>query len=251
MQTGLKEQFIQQWEKYFPGAALPIAFYYADQEPQAELVKPTPGYSCLIRQLEKVRVGESLSFDANSVGCFGGKYYLGFRQSLRKNFNYFLSCGIPGELEGERYKASPELVDRQYKNNPPLVAPKPLIVFKRWDKLAESDEPAVVIFFAPADVISGLFTLANYDESDPEAVIAPMGSGCSSIVQNPLKEAQSSHPKVVLGMFDVSARPWVQPGDLTLSVPWQKFTRMVDEMDESFLITPSWEKVRSRFVRNS
>ena len=109
----------------------------------------------------------------------------------------------------------------------------------------------MVIFFAPADVISGLFTLANYDESDPQAVIAPMGSGCSSIVQNPLKEAQSSHPKVVLGMFDVSARPWVQPGDLTLSVPWQKFTRMVDEMDESFLITPSWEKVRSRFVRNS
>jgi len=26
------------------------------------------------------------------------------------HFEYFLSCGIPGKLEGERYKKSPELV---------------------------------------------------------------------------------------------------------------------------------------------
>lgn len=26
------------------------------------------------------------------------------------NFEYFLSCGIPGKLEGERYKKTPELV---------------------------------------------------------------------------------------------------------------------------------------------
>jgi hypothetical protein len=36
-------------------------------------------------------------------------------------------------------------------------------VFKRWDTLDEADSPEVVIFFAPPDVISGLFTLANAD----------------------------------------------------------------------------------------
>jgi hypothetical protein len=37
------------------------------------------------------------------------------------------------------------------------------IVFKRWDTLDEADSPEVVIFFAPPDVISGLFTLAIAD----------------------------------------------------------------------------------------
>jgi hypothetical protein len=119
-------------------------------------------------------------------------------------------------------------------------------VFKRWDKLAESDDPAVVIFFAQPDVLSGLFALANFDESDSQPVIAPMGSGCSSIVHYPYRELQSSHPRAVLGMFDVSARPWVPPGELTLAIPWPKFLRMVSEMDESFLVTESWSKVMMR-----
>ncbi len=47
-------------------------------------------------------------------------------------------------------------------------------------------------------------------------------------------------------MFDVSARPCVPAGVLTFAVPWPKFTRMVANMDESFLITSSWAKVQAR-----
>jgi hypothetical protein len=47
-------------------------------------------------------------------------------------------------------------------------------------------------------------------------------------------------------MFDVSARPGVDANSLSFSVPMQKFERMVADMDESFLITESWEKVKSR-----
>ena len=50
----------------------------------------------------------------------------------------------------------------------------------------------------------------------------------------------------VLGMFDVSARPFVKDGVLSFAVPIKKLERMVDDMDESFLITPSWDKVRGR-----
>ena len=78
--------------------------------------------------------------------------------------------------------------------------------------LDESDDPAVVIFFAKADVLSGLFTLANYDEVEPNGVIAPFGAGCSTIVMYPYLERDADRPRAVLGMFDVSARPFVQPG---------------------------------------
>ena len=93
-----------------------------------------------------------MCFDVNSVGCFGGKRYLGFSAEIMPQFEYFLSCGIPGELEGERYKKSPDLVKEVMKNTPSFKAPARFIVFKRWDKLEESDEPSVVIFFAKPDV---------------------------------------------------------------------------------------------------
>ena len=226
---------------------MPIAFYYTDDPGSAELFRFSGEQPCFIGNLEAVRNGQSLCFDAKSVACFGGKRYLGFSQNLMPNFEYFLSCGIPGKLEGERYKKTPELVHELMKSAPVLAAPAKYAVFKRWDNLdEEKDDPQIVIFFAPPDVLSGLFTLANFDEPTNEAVYCPMGAGCATIVQYPMLEHGSSHPRAVIGMFDVSARPGVEPDTLTFSVPIRKFERMVADMDESFLITNSWDKVRSR-----
>jgi uncharacterized protein (DUF169 family) len=246
MQPGLKDRFIKRWHKYFVNSELPIAFYYTDNPGDAQLVRVTEGQHCFIGDLAAARQGRTLCFDTKSIACFGGKRYLGFSQNLMPNFEYFLSCGIEGKLEGERYKKTPELVRELLKHVPTFTAPAKSIVFKRWDKLEEKDQPQVVIFFAPPDVLSGLFTLANYDEPTNEAVYCPMGAGCGTIVQYPLLEFQSKHPRAVLGLFDVSARPGVDASTLTFSVPMQKFEKMVSDMDESFLITGSWEKVKSR-----
>jgi hypothetical protein len=193
-----------------------------------------------------VRKGKSMCFDVESIGCFGGKGYLGFSEKLRPNFEYFISCGIPGEMEGERYKKSPELVKELMKNQPVFKAPAKYIVLKRWDLLEESDKLDVVIFFARPDVISGLFTLCGYDESEPNGVIAPFGAGCASIIQNPYLEKDSDQPRGFIGMFNVSARPYVSADELTFAAPINKFERMVGNMDESFLITESWKKVQKR-----
>jgi hypothetical protein len=50
-------------------------------------------------------------------------------------------------------------------------------------------------------------------------------------------------------MFDVSARPFVPKEMLTLAVPMNKFEGMIENMEESFLITPAWAKVRKRIAR--
>ncbi|MDL5501744.1 MAG: DUF169 domain-containing protein, partial [Candidatus Methanoperedens sp.] len=76
----------------------------------------------------------------------------------------------------QRYKKSPELVKELMNKQPVFRAPAKYIVFKRWDMLEESDNPAVVIFFARPDVMSGLFTLSGFDESEPNGVIAPFGA---------------------------------------------------------------------------
>jgi uncharacterized protein (DUF169 family) len=248
MDMKLADRFLGLWEKHFNGAELPLALYYTDREGRAEKVSPPPGHQCVIAVLARVRRGESLCFDVASVGCAGGKRYFGFTQELRPEFPYFLSSGIPGKLEGERYKKTPEMVREIMKTMPSFTAPARFLVFKRWDRLEEGDEPDIVVFFSPPDVLAGLFTLANYDELEP-SVFAPFSAGCGSIVQYPFIEGASAHPRAVLGMFDVSARPCVPPGILTFAVPMNKFIRMIENMPESFLITPSWEKVRRRISK--
>ncbi|OGU54918.1 MAG: hypothetical protein A2V66_02095 [Ignavibacteria bacterium RBG_13_36_8] len=246
MDNEFKDLFIKLWKKYFNDAELPICYYYTNQVGSEDIDDTKNENRCLIGNLKRVRKGHAFIFEAKSPGCTGGKRYSGFLQKLRPNFEYFLSCGIPGEMEGERYKKSPELVREYLKAHSPFIAPRKYLVFKRWDKLRKDEEPVAVIFFATADVLAGLFTLANYDHSDPNGVIAPMGAGCGSIIGYPLEESKSKNPKCVLGMFDVSARPHVPPDTLTFTIPMKRFGEMAGNMEESFLITESWRLVKNR-----
>jgi uncharacterized protein (DUF169 family) len=248
MNLEIRDHFIQQWKKYFNNADLPITFYYTDYPGNASVMSSTGKWKCLICQLQKVRSGQSLAFNSESLKCGGAKRYLGFADKIRPNFEYFLSCGIENEMEGERYIRTPQLVKELMKNQKKLNIPGKFIVFKRWDNLNEDDNPEVVIFFAPPDILSGLFTLANYDQSEPDSTITPFAAGCGSLVYFPYIEKDSGRPRAVIGMFDVSARPCVQEGVLTFSVPVVKFTKMISYMDESFLITDSWKKVQNRII---
>lgn len=249
MNLSLKEKFIKLWKKYFGHANLPIAFYYGHHLNGAKLVKPGTLPRCLIAALTPVRQGQSLAFGSLSIGCPGGRRYAGFSHEIRPDFEYFLSSGLPGKFEGERYKKSPELVREIVKNWPRFEAPGPYIIFKRWDKLEPEDEIDVIIFFSEPDILSGLFTLVNFDEALPQAVIAPMGSGCSSIITYPYLEKYSDRPRAILGLFDPSARLYTDRNELSLAIPVNKFKNMIENMEESFLITPTWRKIKKRIQK--
>jgi len=247
----LNAEFLTLWDRYFPGAELPITLFYSETADGVDKAPPSETHRCMICDLAKVRKGDALCFDLEGAVCGGAKRYLGFSQEVAPGFDFFLSCGIPGKLEGERYKKTPELVRELVATGPKFEAPAQYAVFKRWDKLAPDDEPAVVIFFAPPDVLSGLFTLAGYDMAGAEAVIAPFAAGCGSIALHPYIELSRVQPRAVLGMFDVSARPCVPADILSFAVPMPLFERMVSNMEESFLITDSWKKVKRRISAGS
>ena len=246
MDATFQDFFITRWSKYFAIADLPVCYYYTDQVRGEDLKESPIVERCLIGNLKRVQDGYAFVYDAHTPGCSGGKRYSGFSKNLRPKFEFFLSCGIPGELEGERYKKSPELVEEYLKSHPAFEAPGRYLVFKRIDKLAEDEQPFAAIFFAIPDVLAGLFTLANYDRADPFGVISPMGSGCASIISYPLEEAQSEQTHCILGMFDVSARPHMAAGKMSFALPMQRLEQMAFNMDESFLTTKSWDLVRKR-----
>jgi hypothetical protein len=142
------------------------------------------------------------------------------------------------------------MVKEYMKNQRTLPVDGKNIVFKRWDKLTEDDNPAVVIFFARPDVLSGLYTLANFDQTDPNMTITPFGAGCGTIVHYPYLESLSDNPRAIIGMFDPSARPCVPEDVLTFAVPMKRFVKMISYMEESFLITETWTTVRTRIDKS-
>lgn len=251
MDIALRDDFSGLWEKYFPGADLPITLEFRDDTGDGEIVSSPEGWRCLICQIGRVRNGASLVFNKDSITCRGGLRYSGFSHELPPHFRYFLSYGKEGDCEGERYKQTPEIVDDWEKLIPEFPSHKNNLSFKRWDKLTETDNPEVVIFFARPEVMSGLFTLANFDQSNPNGVICPMGAGCSSIILYPWLEQQKDEPNVVLGMFDPSARKCVPQDMLTMAFPMKKFEKVIGYMEESFLITKEWATVQKKITRSA
>ena len=252
MDTTLRDRFTALWQKYFPGADLPLTLEIREGPGSAKKVPPPAGHRCFICQLAMARNGTPLAFDGSSITCRGGLMYTGFSAERPPGFRFFLSSGKEGVVEGERYKQTPEIVDAWEKLIPPFSSDGKQLVFKRLDRLTEGDNPEVVIFYARAEVMSGLFTLANFDRSDPNGVICPMGAGCAYIVYYPWLEQQKpeADQKVILGMFDPSARKCVPLDVMTMAFPMKRFKNVVGFMEESFLITGTWETVKKKIERS-
>ena len=227
----------------------PLGVYYTNDKPEG--VTPKEGIQgCMIGLLQNARKkGKTVYFDKNHFGCPGGAYYMGLRESVRPNMEYFLSCGIPAEMEGERYIKTPELARKYFEKAKPRPAPATYCVFKPIEKFQGGEEPEIVVFFAPPDILSGLFTLSNYALELTDAVYTPFGSGCGTILTYPLKEVEKEQPRAILGMFDVSARLMVEREILTLSMPYSIFIKLLENVDGSFLQTESWKKVRQRIQK--
>jgi len=247
MDLAIVNEFKLKWEKYFGNTKLPLVFWYTKENPiDVHLIEKRKTWSCLIAELAKVRNGESLAFEKDAIGCNGGKRYCGFSKEITPNFDYFLSYGIPNELVGERYKKTPEIVNKFIDETEFIDANEQFLVFKRWDKLTKDDNPQVVVFFATPDVLSGLFTLSNFDCERKTNVISPFASGCASIVLHPLIESKNEYPNSIIGMFDPSSRPYLPKNLLTFAISYKRLAQMIDFMDDSFLITKSWEKIKKR-----
>ena len=245
MKLELKATFLTCWRKYFGNAELPIVFWYTYADGGTDWAEKLRGWSCIICELAKVRNGKSLVYNAERVTCGGGRRYLGYTDKMRPGFEYFLSCGNE-KTEGERYLRSPELVKEFMKHQKIMPVSGMNLVFKRWDKLEEQDQPDVVVFFSSPDVLSGLFTLANFDQPEPNGTFTPFGSGCSSIIHYPYLESLAERQRAVIGMFDPSARKCVPENTLTFAVPMKRFEKMIGYMEESFLLTDTWSVIRKR-----
>ncbi len=237
---------VDRFMEAFGMSEYPIFFRYAYEVPEGTLMPSDGVHVCIFALLAKTRKdGIPAAFSGPRHGCHGGGYYLGYHDTPRDGIEHFLSCGIPGRMEGERYLKDPEIARARIAGLTPPPAGGKFALFTRADGAQPSGDPEVVVFFASADILGGLHVLANYDRKD-EGVTAPFSSGCGAVVSFPRKERASGSNRAVLGMFDLSARPHVEPEVLTFAVPYRRFLTMAENVPESFLLTKTWGALKKR-----
>ena len=79
-------------------------------------------------------------------------------------------------------------------------------------------------------------------------MIIPKGAACHQIGIFPYREAESEHPRAVVGLTDLFARKSVrkQLGEnvMTFSVPFITFKEMEENVEGSFLQEETWEMLK-------
>jgi hypothetical protein len=96
----------------------------------------------------------------------------------------------------------------------------------------------------------GLHQLAAFVSRDPEITVSPWGAGCTNLITWPRKYLAQGTPRVVLGGWDPSARKFFKTDEISMTVPYELFTDMVERFEESFLITKTWSVVRKKISRS-
>ena len=249
----------------------PMGMFYTDEEPEGG-TSPKPGklpsieaearrevnfkeiwgnFSCVMGQLLIARQRKTAAyFDRERFGCLGGAFFLGYLKPQLEFIVHYVSTGIPGVVEGERYLESPHMTRKFYETIDPRPAPKRFCVFKPVSMFREDEEPEVVVFFARPEAISGLHQLATFVTNDLEAVASPFGAGCANIVTWPIKLHAQGRLKAVLGGWDPSERKYLKGDEITFAVPWEMYRRMLQRWSESFLTADAWKVVQKRIVRS-
>jgi len=256
----------------------PVAILWSDDKPDhAAQFKPGK-WGCVMWMLAAAARGKTAAFDQHTYGCWGGGVGLGFGNQYRAFpggeacFHHFLSTGnerweqgravvdqmkAGGESDfledfthGERYLKSPELVEQFVSDLPIIEVPTRYVVLKPLKQVdPEREQPEVVVFWADPDALAALVVLANYARPGNENVIIPFAAGCQSVGIYAYREARAERPRAVVGQMDLSARLNVSKtmgaNAFTFAVPWRLFLEMEENVADSFVRCPTWQRLRA------
>lgn len=255
----------------------PVAILWTDDRPPLAKEFKKGKWGCVMWLFTAASQGKSAVVSADTYGCWGGGVGLGFGNqylnfpSGMEGFCRFLSTGNAGwdkgletarqmeayvskefledYLRGEGYLKTPVLVEDFVKTLPMTQVPSRYVLFKPLSEISsEGDPPRVVVFLADPDQLSALVILANYGRSGNENVIIPYAAGCQTIGIYPYREAESSSPRAVVGLTDISARLHLkrQLGGnfFSFSIPWRMFLEMEEDVKGSFLTRRTWRDLR-------
>lgn len=208
-------------------------------------------FSCVMGNIWLARKKKTAAFfSASQFGCPGGAFWLGFNKPQVETIVHYVSTGIPGQMEGERYIDSPDHLRKIFAHVDPVPAAKAYCVFKPLSQFSEGEIPVLVSFFTRPESLNGLHQLAAFVTNDPEVVASPWSAACGSLAVWPLHYLEQGQRRAVVGGWDPSARKFFKPDELSFTIPFDMFTQMLDRYKDSFLTTKTWETVHKKINKS-
>lgn len=208
-------------------------------------------FSCVIGNIWLARKKRTCAwFSSERFGCPGGAFWLGFNKPQAETIIHYVSSGIPGQMEGEHYCDSPDNLRKIFEYVDPVPAAKKYCVFKPLSLFSENETPVLVSFFTRPEPLNGLHQLAAFVTNDPEVVASPWSAACGSLAVWPLHYLEKGEFKAVLGGWDPSARKFFKTDELSFTVPFAMFSQMIEQYEDSFLKTKTWENVHKKINRS-
>ncbi len=251
----------------------PMGVFFADEEPSEGFSpRETPGilptkdkedagaidwgtvfgnFSCTIGNIWRARKKKTVAyFSQDRFGCPGGAFWMGMLKPQTDMIVHYVSSGIPGQLEGERYIATPDEMRTIFEYVDPQPTPARFIVFKPLSLFAEGETPELVCFFTRPESLAGLHQLVAFITGRPDSVRSPFSAACGSLVAWPLHYRARHEDVAVLGGWDPSARKYFKTDELSFTVPWTMFQTMLARWPQSFLGTKNWKLVQKKIARS-
>ncbi len=238
---------------YGPKVGEPISRKLED-EGKLNMQEVFKSFSCVMGNVWLARKKHGASFiSSEEYGCVGGAYYCSMMKPALSFIEHYVSTGFAGSpLHGERYMPSPEAVHAFLEKVNPRKAPEKYCIFKPLSSFINDESPEFVIFFARPEVLTGLFTHTVFTTGDMECVVSPFGAGCTNMLSWPLYYKEKGEEKAVIGGFDPSARKFMKTDELTFTVSWDLYKKMLTALPESmFNVDGAWKDVRKKVSRSA
>ncbi len=236
-----------------PKPGIPISRELEDQG-KLNMQEVFKQFSCVMKNIWLARKKHCAAYiSAEEYGCPGGAFYCSMMKPNIRFIEHYVTTGFKGTpIHGERYLPSPEAMRTFLDKVNPRKAPAKYCIFKPLSLFSENYEPEFVIFFARPEVLTGLFTHTMFTTGDVDSVASPFGAGCTNIVSWPLFYKEQKIEKAILGGFDPSARKFMKTDELTFTVSWSLYKKMLKALPESmFNVNGAWAEVRKKITRSA
>ena len=252
----------------------PVAVLFSDEKPEGAGQFAKGAWGCVMFLFAAATRGKSAVFDRESFGCPGGGVGLGFGNRYETfpggvpGFCRFLSTGNESDpagkaigegmraagareefvdhfLHGERYKKSPDIVEKFVQDAPITDVPTQYVALKPLSQVDPAkEEPVSVTFLVNPDQLSALTIFANYDKPGLENVAIPYLAACQVLGIMSYREAASEHPRCLVGLTDISARKYLKGQNasdkMTFTIPYKRLLEMEQCVAGSFLEGNTW-----------
>jgi uncharacterized protein (DUF169 family) len=225
----------------------PIGIYYSDEYPKEAINTDKKFDGCIVPLIFSSAKGKTIAFYKNNVGSDCAAFFLGYKDWIFKGVEGFLSDGIIFGKSGERFVKTKNQAKTFLESFKPKSINNRVTIFKPLKEFERDECPEMVIFFVNPDELSGLVYLLHYNSPDKDnLIITGFHSGCGSVLTLPMKYKKEGKIKAVMGMHDISARAKLPRDLLTLAMPFELVYEIYNEIDNSFIITDNWKKIKER-----